>query len=65
MAAKKKNLLSQDTFVSVPDDELVITKSAVIYCGLQPRLEAHGKSKILTRKAIGIGRDKQDRKSVV
>lgn len=58
--AKKKGLLSEDTFVSNPSDELVIVKSAVIHCGLRPRLEAHGKSKELTRKAIGIGRDKQN-----
>lgn len=58
--ARKKNMLSEDTHVSMPAEELIITKSAVIHCGLRPRLEAHGKSKELTRKAVGIGRDKQN-----
>jgi hypothetical protein len=60
IVAKKKDLLSEDTFVSFPDDELVISKSATIYCGRTPRLEAHGKSKALSRKSVGIGRDKSN-----
>jgi len=58
--ARKKNMLSEDTHVSMPAEELIITKSAVIHCGTRPRLEAHGKSKELTRKAVGVGRDKQN-----
>ena len=57
---KKKTVLSEDTFVSTPGDELVIVNSATIWCGVTPRLEAHGRSKALTRKAIGIGREKQN-----
>jgi hypothetical protein len=57
---KKKELLSEETFISFPDDELVISKSATICCGRAPRLEAHGKSKALTRKSVGIGRDKSN-----
>jgi 3D (Asp-Asp-Asp) domain-containing protein len=57
---KKKSLLSEDTFVANPAEELVIEKSATIYCSHPRRLAAHGKSKDLTRKAVGIGRDRQN-----
>ncbi|POQ98810.1 hypothetical protein AU468_12280 [Alkalispirochaeta sphaeroplastigenens] len=57
---ERKNLFSQDTFISGGDDDLVIQKAATIRCGLKPLLEAHGKSKALSRKSIGIGRDKHN-----
>lgn len=57
---RKKEFLSQDTFISDPTDELVIRKNARIYCAGVPRLEAHGRSKVLGRNAIGIGRDKHN-----
>ncbi|SIP92684.1 FHA domain-containing protein [Alkalispirochaeta americana] len=57
---ERKNLFSQDTFVSGGDDDLVIREAATIRCGLKPLLEAHGKSKVLSRKSIGIGRDKHN-----
>ena len=56
--ARKGDLLSQDTAVFFRGDELYIRKSAKIFIGTDPRLEAHGKSKRLGRKAIGIGRDR-------
>lgn len=56
----RKEFLSQDTFISDPAEEIVIQKSARIYCQGAPRLEAHGRSKILGRKAVGIGRDKHN-----
>ena len=60
MSKKRKDLHSDDTFISMPSEELIISKSATIFCGRVPRLEAHGKSKTLTRKAVGIGRDKSN-----
>lgn len=58
--AKKKDVFSEDTFISYPNDEVVVRKTATIYCGYDPRLEAHGKSKQLARKVFGIGRDRQN-----
>jgi predicted component of type VI protein secretion system len=58
--SRKKDIHSEETFVSMPSEELIISKSATIYCGLSRRLEAHGKSKALTKKTIGIGRDKSN-----
>jgi predicted component of type VI protein secretion system len=43
-----------------PDKEVVVVKNASIYTKGIPRLEAHGKSKILSNKAFGIGRDKHN-----
>jgi predicted component of type VI protein secretion system len=60
MAGRKRDLLSQDTSIVERGDELVIRKSAKIFIGSDPRLEAHGKSKRLTRKSIGIGRDRSN-----
>ncbi|MFP4549218.1 MAG: FHA domain-containing protein [Spirochaetales bacterium] len=60
MAAKKRDLLSQDTAIIEQGDELVVRKSAKVCVGADPRLEAHGKSKRLTRKSIGIGRDRSN-----
>ncbi|MFW6212791.1 MAG: FHA domain-containing protein [Spirochaetota bacterium] len=60
MAAKKRDLLSQDTAIIEQGDELVVRKSAKVFVGADPRLEAHGKSKRLTRKSIGIGRDRSN-----
>lgn len=57
---RKKEFLSQDTFISDPDDELIIKKNARILCSGMPTLEAHGKSKVLGRNAVGIGRDKHN-----
>lgn len=57
---KRKEFLQQDTFISDPTEDLVIRKSARIYCRGVPRLEAHGRSKILGRNTVGIGRDKHN-----
>jgi predicted component of type VI protein secretion system len=57
---RKKDLLSADTRVFDASEELVIRKTAKIFVGGEPRLEAHGKSKRLVRKAIGIGRDRSN-----
>lgn len=57
---RKKEFLSQDTFISDPDDELIISKNARIFCCGVPTLEAHGKSKVLGRNTVGIGRDKHN-----
>ncbi len=43
-----------------PDDDVVVIKSAIIHAGSVPRLEAHNKSKQLSNKAFGIGRDKHN-----
>lgn len=59
-AVKKKDLFSQDTMVSGESRELVVTKSARLVLGAAPRLEAHGRSKLLNRKSIGIGRGRQN-----
>ena len=58
--SKKKDLHSEDTFISMPSEEMIISKSATIRCGRSPRLEAHGKSKSLAKKSAGIGRDKSN-----
>lgn len=60
MAGRKRDLLSQDTAIIEQGDELVVRKSAKVFIGSDPRLEAHGKSKRLTRKSIGIGRDRSN-----
>jgi predicted component of type VI protein secretion system len=60
MATRKRDLLSQDTAIVEQGDGLVVRKSAKIFVGSDPRLEAHGKSKRLTRKSIGIGRDRSN-----
>jgi pSer/pThr/pTyr-binding forkhead associated (FHA) protein len=39
---------------------LVVTKSARIVLGAAPRLEAHGRSKLLNRTSISIGRGRQN-----
>lgn len=57
---QRRDLLSQDTAVHEAGDDLVIRKQAVIVISGEPRLEAHGKSKRLTRKSIGIGRDRSN-----
>lgn len=59
-SVKKKDLFSQDTMVSGESRELVVTKSARIVLGAAPRLEAHGRSKLLNRKSISIGRGRQN-----
>jgi pSer/pThr/pTyr-binding forkhead associated (FHA) protein len=43
-----------------PDQEFVVGKNARIYGRGVPRLEAHGKSKMLSNKAFGLGRDKHN-----
>jgi len=57
---KRKDLLSQDTIISGPEEALVISRSARIYCAGMPRLEAHGKSKTFTRKVLAVGRDRSN-----
>jgi pSer/pThr/pTyr-binding forkhead associated (FHA) protein len=61
----KKPMASPDPFKEQtvfhnPDDEFTVSKSASIYAGRIPRLEAHNKSKQLSNKAFGIGRDKHN-----
>jgi pSer/pThr/pTyr-binding forkhead associated (FHA) protein len=50
----------EQTVFQNPDDDLMVTKSAIIHAGGVPRLEAHNKSKQLSNKAFGIGRDKHN-----
>lgn len=57
---EKKNLLSQNTEIWDADDELIISKSARLVFSTPPRLEAHDRSKALSRRSIGIGRDKSN-----
>ncbi|MFW5844274.1 MAG: FHA domain-containing protein, partial [Spirochaetota bacterium] len=57
---RKKDLLSADTRVFEASEDFVIHKTAQIFVGSEPRLEAHGKSKRLVRKSIGIGRDRSN-----
>ena len=53
----KRDIFSQKTFISEPIDELIIKKKAtIVYKGI-PMLTAHGKSKNLSNKVFGIGRD--------
>ena len=56
----KKDIFSEDTFISGEDEEIIIQKNASIYGKGIPRLEAHGKSKKLSNKAVGMGRDKHN-----
>ncbi len=55
----KKDFFNQDTLIS-DNEELIIIKNASIYARGIYRLEAHGKSKRLSNKAFGIGRDKHN-----
>ena len=56
----KKDFFNEDTFIGEAQDELVITKNANIINKGRPILEAHGKSKLLSNKAFGIGRDRHN-----
>jgi hypothetical protein len=56
----KKDFFNDDTHIAEPGDEFVIQKNAVIDARGVPRLEVHGKSKDLSNKAFGLGRDKRN-----
>jgi pSer/pThr/pTyr-binding forkhead associated (FHA) protein len=49
-----------NTIFQDPDAEIVVLKNASIYTRGVPRLEVHDKSKALSNKAFGIGRDKHN-----
>jgi pSer/pThr/pTyr-binding forkhead associated (FHA) protein len=49
-----------NTIFQDPDAEIVVSKNASIYTKGVPRLEVHNKSKTLSNKAFGIGRDKHN-----
>ncbi len=51
---------NEQTLFQDPDKDIVVSKNANIYTKGLPRLEAHGKSKTLSNKAFGIGRDKHN-----
>ena len=55
----KKDFFDEDTFIS-EDEDLVIQKNANIIARGIPRIEAHGKSKTLSNRAFGIGRDRHN-----
>ena len=57
---KKHDPFKEQTVTYNQDEEVIVTKSANIYTKGIPRLEAHGKSKTLSNKAFGIGRDKSN-----
>ncbi|MBN1413225.1 MAG: FHA domain-containing protein [Spirochaetales bacterium] len=57
----KKDIFKDETFTYHPDDDFVVIKDAVINARkLVPMLEAHGKFKQLSNKAISLGREKNN-----
>lgn len=56
----KKDLFRADTVIGDEDEGLVIRKKAAIRIGTIPELIAGGRSKPLSNKACGIGRDRSN-----
>jgi pSer/pThr/pTyr-binding forkhead associated (FHA) protein len=57
---EKHDPFKEKTVTYNQDEEVIVVKNANIYTKGLPRLEAHGKSKTLSNKAFGIGRDKSN-----
>lgn len=55
----RKDFFNQDTLLS-PNEDLIILKQAKIHAKGIFRLEAHGKCKMLSNKAFGLGRDRHN-----
>ncbi|MBN1649626.1 MAG: FHA domain-containing protein [Spirochaetales bacterium] len=55
-----KDLFSKDTIMAGQADYFIIRKKAYINVSGYPRVECEGKSKQLSNKAFGIGRDKHN-----
>jgi pSer/pThr/pTyr-binding forkhead associated (FHA) protein len=56
----KKDFFNDETHIAESGDDFVIQKNATIDARGVPRLEAHGKSRELSNKAFGLGRDKRN-----
>ncbi len=55
-----KDLFSKDTVIAGQADYFIIRKRAVINVAGYPRVECEGKSKRLSNKSFGIGRDRHN-----
>lgn len=55
---RKKNMFNEDTIMYHPDEAKGPEKKAKINISGTPRLEVHGKSKVLSSRSFAIGRDK-------